>query len=217
MSLSAGFVPVASGTEVLGYLITPATGASLLRRRPKINVMPQSSVFSLSQYCDTVGPMAKIVADFANLLDVLENPKYLQNQRSYIDAFPGDFWELRIHATAQLSSRPNALALDPLTLTASDLQDLLQTGKITSVEIVKMYLDQIQKHNLKGMGIRAVISTLPREKAIAFAQELDDERATKGARGPMHGIPILVKVRDLSSRGVVYLTSSYNCLLRIQF
>jgi Asp-tRNA(Asn)/Glu-tRNA(Gln) amidotransferase A subunit family amidase len=180
--------------------------------------MPQSSVFPLSQHCDTVGPMAKIVVDFANLLDVLENPKYLQNQRSYPDTFPGDFRELQIRTTApKLSYRPNALALDPLTLTASDLQDLLQTGKITSVEIVKMYLDQIQKHNLKGMGIRAIISTLPREKAIAFAQELDDERATKGARGPMHGIPILVKVCDLSSRGFVHATPSDNCLLRIQF
>ena len=84
--------------------------------------------------------------------------------------------------------------MDPLTITASELQDLLQAGKTTSVEIVKMYLDQIQKHNLDGMKIRAIISTPPKDTILAYAQELDEERATKGPRGPLHGIPLLVKV-----------------------
>jgi len=57
-----------------------------------------------------------------------------------------------------------------------------------------MYLDQIQKHNLDGLKIRAIISTPPKDTILAYAQELDEERATKGLRGPLHGILLLVKV-----------------------
>ncbi|KAL8948364.1 MAG: hypothetical protein Q9222_005448 [Ikaeria aurantiellina] len=82
---------------------------------------------------------------------------------------------------------------DLLTLTAKELQEMLERKEVTSELLVELYLSQIQKHNREGMMLNAVISTVPKEKALDAARKLDDERAQKGPRGPMHGIPIIVK------------------------
>ena len=78
---------------------------------------------------------------------------------------------------------------DVLTATASDLQKKLAIGDIRSVEIVELYLAQIEKHN---DYLRAVLELSPRAKE--FAEELDNERKLGKLRGPLHGIPILLKV-----------------------
>lgn len=80
-----------------------------------------------------------------------------------------------------------------LTATAKDLGTLLNKGVVTSEEIVSTYLNQIEKYN--GY-LHAVISTPPRDKVLAYARNLDQERKSGQVRGPMHGIPILVKVRS---------------------
>ncbi|KAL8709338.1 MAG: hypothetical protein Q9220_005931 [cf. Caloplaca sp. 1 TL-2023] len=82
---------------------------------------------------------------------------------------------------------------DLLTLTATELQGMLEKKEVTSELLVELYLSQIQKHNREGMKLNAVISTLPKEKALDAARTLDEEWAQKGPRGPMHGIPIIVK------------------------
>ncbi|KAL8854605.1 MAG: hypothetical protein Q9221_000640 [Calogaya cf. arnoldii] len=82
---------------------------------------------------------------------------------------------------------------DLLTLTATELQGFLERQEITSELLVELYLSQIQKHNHEGMMLNAVISTVPKHQALEAARKLDEERAQKGSRGPMHGIPIIVK------------------------
>jgi amidase len=81
---------------------------------------------------------------------------------------------------------------DVLMTTATDLQILLQEGKISSVQIVETYQRLIEKYNTK---LRAIINIAPNLKDVA--QALDDERKEGGYRGPLHGIPIIVKVRSL--------------------
>ncbi|RUO95916.1 amidase signature domain-containing protein [Jimgerdemannia flammicorona] len=81
--------------------------------------------------------------------------------------------------------------IDLLNADINQLQKLLSTGKLTSVELVKMYLERIDKVNKKGPALNAIIETNP--DAIAIARRLDIERKMKGPRGPLHGIPILVK------------------------
>jgi len=66
--------------------------------------------------------------------------------------------------------------LDPLTLTAADAQSLLKRGAITSFELVGMYLDRIERHNLKGLSLHAGISVIDSPKALEIAQQLDLER-----------------------------------------
>ncbi|RDX52374.1 amidase signature enzyme [Lentinus brumalis] len=73
----------------------------------------------------------------------------------------------------------------------SELQQGLEKGHFTSVDLVKAYFSRIEEVNLQGPTLRAVLETNP--SALAQAAELDVERKIFGARGPLHGIPILVK------------------------
>ncbi|CCM00820.1 uncharacterized protein FIBRA_02862 [Fibroporia radiculosa] len=73
----------------------------------------------------------------------------------------------------------------------AELQDGLKRGRFTSVDLVKAYLARIDEVNINGPGLRAVLETNP--KALEHAAELDKERAASGIRGPLHGIPLLLK------------------------
>jgi len=77
--------------------------------------------------------------------------------------------------------------------TATQLQNQLQSGLLTSVQIIESYLVHIDNHNQNGMKVNALIAVMPREIALAKARELDEERKHGKVRGPFHGIPIIVK------------------------
>jgi len=83
---------------------------------------------------------------------------------------------------------------DLLTLIAAELQKLLTEKKVTSVDLVELYLAQIEKHNRNGMKLHAIICTAPEPNVFRLARTLDEEREDGNLRGPMHGIPIIVKV-----------------------
>jgi amidase len=87
---------------------------------------------------------------------------------------------------------------NPLTATVGDLQQLLQNGSTTSVEVVETYFDQISKYNHAGPKLNALISVAPRHVALQRALLLDAERAAGRVRGPLHGIPFVVKENILS-------------------
>ena len=77
---------------------------------------------------------------------------------------------------------------DWIEATIPQLQSLFQSGALTSQELTRGYLDRIAQLNpLLG----AVIETNP--DALSIAQKLDTERRTGRVRGPLHGIPVLVK------------------------
>lgn len=84
--------------------------------------------------------------------------------------------------------------IDPLTATAKSLQDLLENGTSTGVDLVDLYLDQLEKHNRGGLKINAIISTAPRDLLTQRAMALDNERGQTGLRSLMHGIPVIIKV-----------------------
>ena len=77
---------------------------------------------------------------------------------------------------------------------AYELQQMLEAGTTTSTTLVEIYLEQIEKHNLNGMQLRAMISTASKEDVLSQAHALDEERQSSGSRGPFHGIPVIVKV-----------------------
>jgi hypothetical protein len=83
--------------------------------------------------------------------------------------------------------------INPLTATAAELQTKLNDKSITSKQLVKLYLDQIARYD--GY-LKAVIATAPQDTLERTAAELDDERAKGKIRGPLHGIPILIKVES---------------------
>ncbi|CAG9998783.1 unnamed protein product [Clonostachys byssicola] len=79
-----------------------------------------------------------------------------------------------------------------LTLYATELAVMLAKRTITSVSLVEQLLEHISLHD-KPRNLRAVLSTAPRDILIKAASQLDDERAQGKLRGPLHGIPILIK------------------------
>jgi amidase len=95
-------------------------------------------------------------------------------------------------AAAGKSNGANGVApfeLDEITI--GDLQDGMKSGKYTSRSITELYLARIEAIDRNGPAIKSVIETNP--DALAIAEALDNERKAKGVRGPLHGIPILIK------------------------
>lgn len=97
--------------------------------------------------------------------------------------------------------------------TITSMQAALAAGTITSRELVLIYLDRICNHDRNGLTINSVLSINP--DALFIADELDSERAAQGARGPLHGIPVLLKAnidtddRMSTSAGSLALADSY--------
>jgi amidase len=93
-----------------------------------------------------------------------------------------------------------ALALSPASAFAQDawdgdaiarLQAEMKSGAITSRELVRTFLTRIETIDKHGPAINSVIEVNP--DALEIATQLDAERARSGPRGPLHGIPILLK------------------------
>lgn len=87
------------------------------------------------------------------------------------------------------ASAARAFALEETTI--AELQQGMSDGKMSAREIAERYLERIEKFDRKGARLNSIIELNP--DALALAAELDRERKTKGARSPLHGIPILLK------------------------
>ncbi|MFD0771783.1 amidase family protein [Bacillus sp. CGMCC 1.60114] len=75
--------------------------------------------------------------------------------------------------------------------TITMIQEAMENGKFTSRELVMYYLYRIAKYDKAGPNINAILEMNP--DAIFLAESLDHERKKKGKRGPLHGIPVLLK------------------------
>src|SRR6478672_9553849 len=75
--------------------------------------------------------------------------------------------------------------------TVVQLQEWMRAGRYTSRQLTDAYLDRIDAIDRRGPTLRAIIEINPDARRDADA--LDRERRDKGARGPLHGIPILIK------------------------
>jgi Asp-tRNA(Asn)/Glu-tRNA(Gln) amidotransferase A subunit family amidase len=71
------------------------------------------------------------------------------------------------------------------------LQAALASGALTSRQLVLAYLARIAAYDQIGPSLNSIVTLNP--AALAQADALDKERASKGPRGPLHGIPVLVK------------------------
>ncbi|KAI9635123.1 amidase signature domain-containing protein [Dioszegia hungarica] len=84
--------------------------------------------------------------------------------------------------------------LDLLQTSTEEIGTFLKNGSLSSVDLVKAYLFNIEKNNHQGLNLRAVIQAAPlRGDVINIAARLDEERQAGTVRSPLHGIPILVK------------------------
>ncbi len=75
--------------------------------------------------------------------------------------------------------------------TIAELQSAMGTGETSSAALVAFYLDRIARIDRAGPALNAIIEINP--DAAAIAEQLDAERAARGPRGALHGIPVLLK------------------------
>ena len=76
-------------------------------------------------------------------------------------------------------------------VTIAALQAAMESGRLTAEALASLYIRRIQAIDRSGPALRSVQEVNP--DALAIAKALDDERRARGPRGPMHGIPVLLK------------------------
>src|SRR5262245_44669664 len=75
--------------------------------------------------------------------------------------------------------------------TVADLQRGMESGKWTARSIAEAYLTRIDEVDRRGPTLCSILEVNP--DALSIADELDRERQARGPRGPLHGIPVLIK------------------------
>jgi amidase len=95
-----------------------------------------------------------------------------------------------------------AFELDEITV--SELQDGMKSGKYTARSLMEKYSARTQ--DIDKRTVNAVIEMNPEAEAIADA--LDQERKSKGPRGPLHGIPVLIKDNIATADGMMTTAGS---------
>jgi len=94
-------------------------------------------------------------------------------------------------ATAPPETQARLKAFDLDEITVARLQRAMQSGRLTARSIAEKYLARIEAADKHGPGVNSVIETNP--EALDIAEKLDRERKARGPRGPLHGIPVLIK------------------------
>ena len=115
------------------------------------------------------------------------------NRRGFFSTTMASSLALAADAEAQ-TAVPKAAAVAAFELdeaTVDQLGQMMQSGRRSGRAITDLYLQRIDALNHKGPELGAVIETNP--DALADAEALDGERKQKGPRGPLHGIPVLLK------------------------
>src|SRR5256884_3790229 len=92
-------------------------------------------------------------------------------------------------SSTENASPPPACELDEMTI--GELQSGMASGRYTSHSITRKYLDRIDDIDKRGPAINPVIELNP--DAVSIATELDRERKAGRLRGPLHGIPVVIK------------------------
>src|SRR5258708_17565992 len=102
-------------------------------------------------------------------------------------------------STAEVSAKP--VQIEEATI--AELQVAMASGALTSRALTQHYLDRIARYDKTGPKLNAFLLVNPH--ALEEADALDKERAAKGVRGPLHGIPVVVKdnmnTKDMPTTG----------------
>jgi Amidase len=103
-----------------------------------------------------------------------------------------DFMELMLlTGGSAMTAGATTARFDVSEKTVAELQAAMQSGKTTAQQLVRLYLERIAAIDKAGPRLNSVIELNP--DAMSIAAALDTERKTKGPRGPLHGIPVLLK------------------------
>ncbi len=85
-------------------------------------------------------------------------------------------------------------------ITIDDVQRRMESGTFTAERLTAAYLARIEAIDRSGPSLRAVIEVNP--DALAIAREMDRERGSGKIRGPLHGVPVLIKDNIATADGM---------------
>jgi amidase len=111
-----------------------------------------------------------------------------------------------------IDSRPAPPEFELSEVSVAELRDGMRTGKWTAERLAELYLWRIEQVDRRGPNVNSVLEINP--DALAIAAERDVERRAGRVRGPLHGIPVLIKDnidtadRMLTSAGSLALLTS---------
>jgi amidase len=114
---------------------------------------------------------------------------------------------------ADAADRAADRAFDPTEQSIASLQQALASGAVTSESLTAAYLERIARFDHHGPEYRSVLALNP--NALAAARTLDAERRAKKLRGPLHGLPIIVK-DNIETGDAVATTAGSFALARSQ-
>jgi len=92
-------------------------------------------------------------------------------------------------------------------MTINEIHQSMLTSKLSSEQLVRFYLERIRKHDDAGVQLNAVVQL--NKNALDQAKQLDKHLATVGLKGPLHGIPVLLKDNIDTVDGMANTAGSY--------
>ncbi len=93
--------------------------------------------------------------------------------------------------TDQATQEPAPEDFPLLEVSINELQQKMESGELSALQITEMYLNRIEQLDQNGPKVNSIMELNPDAQAIA--QQIDQERADGKVRGPMHGIPVIIK------------------------
>ena len=135
--------------------------------------------FKTVLYCKSLG---------FNTLNFLSD---LFTQQSVYDNFEVIFFVLgfAIFLSCAQKNQVNVLNIEEITI--PEMQKGFEEGRFTSVDVVQAYLDRIEVYDKNGPQLNSILQLNP--DALTIAAQLDAERKAGKIRGPLHGIPVVLK------------------------
>jgi amidase len=131
-------------------------------------------------------------------VSIPDNPSSVPNRRRFLQAtlisgtsavvYPALAAARAIPPSPKPASPPS-FELEEITI--AQLQDGLRSGKYAARSLTEKYLGRIEALDKHGPTVNSIIEVNP--DAVEIAEKLDKERKEKGSRGPLHGIPVLIK------------------------
>ncbi len=161
---------------------------------PRMQISPQ-----IDHVCDDLQSAEFLTADGADDADkdsdISNHPRHRRNPRLNVLAVPLVAALRRgakfLGLLAVVFVVPLRAAFPFAEATIDDLQRRMAAGELTASALTQAYLTRIAEVDQAGPTLNAVIEVNP--DALAIAEKLDAERKAGRVRGPLHGIPVLIK------------------------